>query len=47
MEIYKDLQKNVELIKKSKKNLDIITVREFVEKIDNVSLEEESRGTLK
>lgn len=45
---YKDLQKNVELIKKSKKNLDIITVRQFVgKKIDNVSLEEESRGTAK
>lgn len=45
---YKDLQKNVELIKKSKRNLDIILIREFVgKKIDNVSLEEESRGTAK
>lgn len=45
---YKDLQKNVELIKKSKRNLDIITIREFVgKKIDNVSLVEESRGTSK
>lgn len=45
---YKDLQKNVELIKKSKRNLDIITIREFVgKKIDNVSLEVESRGITK